>query len=31
MPGGSAEVDVGRSIRLTTPVVHVATVDFHWP
>jgi diaminopimelate epimerase len=31
MPGGSAEVEIGPSIRLTTPVVHVATVDFHWP
>jgi diaminopimelate epimerase len=31
MPGGSADVELGPSIRLTTPVVHVATVDFHWP
>jgi diaminopimelate epimerase len=31
MTGGSSEVEVGPSIRLTTEVVHVATLDFHWP
>jgi diaminopimelate epimerase len=31
MPGGSADVELGPTIRLTTTVVHVATVDFHWP
>jgi diaminopimelate epimerase len=31
MPGGRAEVALGPTIHLTTTVVHVATVDFHWP
>jgi diaminopimelate epimerase len=33
MPGGVAEVAVaeGTSVSLTTDVVHVATLDFHWP
>jgi hypothetical protein len=31
MPGGRADVALGPTIHVTTPVVHVATVDFHWP
>jgi diaminopimelate epimerase len=30
MAGGAAEVDVGPVATLTTPIVHVATIDFRW-
>ena len=30
MAGGTTEVEVGPSVFMTTPIVHVATVDFHW-
>jgi diaminopimelate epimerase len=31
MPGGTTEVEAGPTVFMTTPIVHVATVDFHWP
>lgn len=31
MPGGATDVEVGPTVYMTTPVVHVATVEFHWP
>ena len=31
MPGGATDVEVGPTVFMTTPVVHVATLDFHWP
>jgi diaminopimelate epimerase len=31
MPGGTARIELGDGILMTTQVVHVATVEFHWP
>ncbi|MGH9118858.1 MAG: diaminopimelate epimerase [Acidimicrobiales bacterium] len=31
MPGGTTEVELGATVHMTTTVVHVATVEFHWP
>ena len=31
MPGGPTVVELGPDVRLTTPTVFVATVEFHWP
>ncbi|MGH9185058.1 MAG: diaminopimelate epimerase [Acidimicrobiales bacterium] len=29
MPGGATEIEIGESIRMTTPVVWVADIEFH--
>jgi diaminopimelate epimerase len=30
MPGGTATIDVGPVTLMTTPIVHVATIEFRW-
>lgn len=31
MPGGTTEVELGPVVFMTTRIVHVADVEFHWP